>query len=831
MTERDQNGTRQRFDGVDIDRRQFVRLAAATAGTLALPGAATAQADSEKMTETYRFVVNHTPKDERIPTLATFDGRSGIEAFSQVADSPTTTTSPTAAAYGRLTTEQAQRAAEIDALSELQFSPGSNPFWKLEAYADGIFPDPSDAVGFIDFQEMIQGMERLQDQHSDRLRFRSVGESPGYFNLVSGREEPKPVWVAEVTNAVGDQASFQQKEKVLFSLSIHGDERAGAEAGCRFIESLLAGEEQTVGGLLDDVALLFVFTNPDGWVAKYPQYNDGGTGYQRGSAGVEDTNRSYPTVGWLDATHFPAETAGSNLADDYPGIDADVGSEYTERVPDALGIVEHFRSYDNLNYGSDLHGMYASEHMIEGLLINDQFSVGELHDLYEVNRTTQKRLEEAIGQKVQNRQRLFEQLNAQADSDEELPTPQSSFNYGTVYDTLEYSTSGILVSWMAQPVDQGGLGMKAMAHEMAYSNDETPRTWRPTEEFDADVSQLVDLFVDGYGTVIRTFAEHAARDHSARIETSGRSTAVSTTDSLTRTSRDLIHVGRESLTVSEATRETALTGSVVEVDGARKALTPDPTEVIGYEQRSYAVSPFVFFERTEQFTPDDEDTFVNLSVGRIANAGLVGEDGSPTHANVVVTHDEGIDNQAYVDSLDAFVESGGNLVLTDTGVHLLGRMTNGLAQGIAPADVRTEQTLFAIFEEDNYPHRLLTDTREFNDEIWKLAPLGYAIQPNAGEAPITLVDPDAFTGAGGDVAARTSGRVAAGSITSSDGSAGVHVVGTLLPPAKQTHLHPFGMVDHTLSFFGTLVLTNALGYRQRRLVDGETVRTFGPDGG
>lgn len=167
---------------------------------------------------------------------------------------------------------------------------------------------------------------------------------------------------------------------------------------------------------------------------------------------------------------------------------------------------------------------------------------------------------------------------------------------------------------------------------------------------------------------------------------------------------------------------------------------------------------------------------------------------------------------------------------TDAGVHLLGRLTNGPAEGIAPDDVRTEHVLFAVFEEDEYPHRLLTDTRQFNDELWKLAPLGYAIQPDAGEAPVTLVDPEAFDDAGGDVAARTGGRVAAGSIESDDSGGAVRVVGTLLPPAEQTHLHPFGMVDYTVSFFGSLVLTNALGYRQRRLTDGDTVRTFGPDG-
>lgn len=831
MKETDRNQPREhQFEESRIDRRQFVQLAAATAGALALPGAATAQVTSERMTDLYQFAVNHTPEETGVATLVTFESEAGLDALSDVAADAVTTTDPAVAAHAQLTTEEVQEVLDIDSVAELQFAPGANPFWKLEDYADGVFPDPSESVGFIHYREMVQGMERLQNQHSDRMRFQAIGQSPGYFNNVTGEEEPKDVWVAEITNDVQDEASFQEKEKVLFSLSIHGNERAGAEAGSRFIEQLLNGNEPSVAQHLDDVALIFLYTNPDGWVAQYPQYNDAGTGYQRGSAGVEDTNRSYPTVGWLNATHVPAEPNGTDLSDDYPGIDSDVDTEYTDRVPDSLGIVEHFRGYENLNYGSDLHGMYASENMIEGLLINDQFTVEELHDLYEVNRTTGMRLEQNLGPQLQNSQNLFEQLNEQTDEPEELPVPEQAYNYGTVYDTLEYSTSGILVSWMAQPEDQGGLGMKAMAHEMAYSNDATPRTWGPTDEFDAEISQLVDLFVVGYQTVIRTFAEHAAQNQSARIETDGESTAVATTDAVARSSDALIPVEQSSLSVATAEGANAFTGSVIDVDGTRRVLTPRPTDILGYEQRPYEVTPFAFFDHASDVTAGGQDAFVTHSVEEIADGALVDSDGGLAQSNLVVVHDDGIENQAYRDALDSFVENGGNLVLTDTGVHLVGRLSNSLVEGITPEDVQTTQRTFAILEEDNYPHRLLSDTREFNDELWKVAPLGYVIDPEDGEAPMTLVGPEAFTAAGGEIAARTDGDVSAGSITSDGNSGtGVHVIGSLLPPAKQTHLHPFGMVNYTVSFFGTVLLTNALGYRQIRFVNDQPVQVFGPD--
>jgi hypothetical protein len=61
-------------------------------------------------------------------------------------------------------------------------------------------------------------------------------------------------------------------------------------------------------------------------------------------------------------------------------------------------------------------------------------------------------------------------------------------------------------------------------------------------------------------------------------------------------------------------------------------------------------------------------------------------------------------------------------------------------------------------------------------------------------------------------------RVTAGSINDS-----VHVIGGLLPPAEQRYLHPFGLLDYCLSYLSQTLLLNALGYEQRRTVDGEDV--------
>lgn len=84
-------------------------------------------------------------------------------------------------------------------------------------------------------------------------------------------------------------------------------------------------------------------------------------------------------------------------------------------------------------------------------------------------------------------------------------------------------------------------------------------------------------------------------------------------------------------------------------------------------------------------------------------------------------------------------------------------------------------------------------TRPIQQALWKAAQLGYSI---SNEAPMTLVNQQAFEESGGTVAATTNGQVAAGTllpsgaqdtirdiVASGDGS--IQVISSLLPPANQ----------------------------------------------
>jgi hypothetical protein len=184
---------------------------------------------------------------------------------------------------------------------------------------------------------------------------------------------------------------------------------------------------------------------------------------------------------------------------------------------------------------------------------------------------------------------------------------------------------------------------------------------------------------------------------------------------------------------------------------------------------------------------------------------------------------EGAADDAYLSALDAFVDGDGNRLLTDTSVNPLHGMDNDLvwASQFADGDFTVAMQDVARYTERDLSHPLLTDVRPIQNQLCKVAPLGYAV---TGGAPNHLVSEAAFTAgpAVSSVAGRTGGAVATGSLTHvPDDGTGIHVVGSLLPPASQADLHPFGLLDYTVSYLGYLVFTSALGFQQVRVVAGD----------
>jgi hypothetical protein len=895
-----------RFSDASIERRDFIRLSALTGGLLALPENATAAVKNPEFDDEYQYVVNHTPEDYAVPTLITFQNPTGLESLQTlgVVASDGHLAPQHSAAYAELTTAEVQQVAELPTAESFTYSPGANPFWRLNYYPLGVFPEPLRSTDHIIYEEMVAGMEHLQSEYPDRLRLFSAGDSPGLYNQLTDRVDPKSVYFFELTNNVQDREKFREKKIVLFSINIHGQEQQGMSAMTRYVEKLLRGNEKRVEELFDEIAIVGFYTNPDGWVARRPQYvptpgqelTDADPGfvtvadrapgfYKRGNGAVADTNRQYPHAGWMNPAHYPAEPNGQNLIDDDSGIDSDVPPDILERVPDALAIVNHCRTYENVVSCGDLHGMAYHSRWVLGLLSQSQYDAGELHSIHEMNRRINDEVAtvfsewDTIGD-------LQEALSGETNPDPVNGRgflPERSYDWGTPWDALRYTITGGLLDWAGHPRTTGGLGTLSQAYEMAL-----PET--------GGSSHLLEhLQVLVYQGIIREQIRHAALDIETVIDSHGRDTGYVERDAVARHSDDLSFLQKPSQETNSETRTKSVTisqgGKTSEAVTAPSGLNdlsislaqeghepvrvallgpdgsieyafdptnaagihglptwsvskptagdwelrfrnlgtdvetlsvttstvqsngdqPHPRDVWGYDQRTYMdVTPFQFFE--------DYDEYVDGSIKRISVDKVRQESIEKIYDNLVIIHDHFPDDD-YIDAIDSFVEAGGTLVLTDSGVRLLSLLKNPLAGAISEDDVHDVEIFVPHIAERNEDHPLISGTRPHQTQTTNVVGNGIA----TGDAKMTLVDTDAFESAG-TIAGTTDGRVSVGTLSSGKVTGEIHILGGLLRPASQENPHPFGLLDYSMTFLGQTILSNMLGYTQRRYVNGELVR-------
>ncbi len=935
----DERRVLDQFGGSAIDRRTYLSLAAATAGALGLPGTTAGQqpVESELLSDVAEFAINHTPDDYEAGLVVEFADTSAAETFDETFsydyddDRPrpaktVVRTEPTPAGHGRLTTPEVQTLLDMDGIEAIEFSPGANPFWTLDEapYGDGVFPAVEAARDYLSFEETVAGLQHLESQHTDQLNLTTTGrESPGWRNLFLETDERYPVYVAQVTDNIA--TTFEEKDKVVYTVGIHGDEPQGRETGVRLVEDIVTGDAPEFEAVLDEIALVFVFVNPDGWVSRepyteipYPQSDNPFQGVEfddvnllRGNGSFPDdsqidTNRQYPTIGWTNPGFYPAEP------EDAPAF-------FEDRVPDALGAVEHFRTYQNVEFLCDYHGMGVADQMVLNLETNASFDHLKTHNLDEVSIQIGEGMLEAFGgiDTIADdvAVALEEHYFQIGDGEGEQYVPEgNSYNglldWGTIYDTIGYQVTGAFLGWAGVPEEQGGLGAITVAPEMLHSNPNglAFMNWRPYWARHQTRSFRVSM---------REYARLAAADTEATVLTDDRDTAYVGSDELTRSSEDLPHTGgaagsgsagstrtrtesvslsaggvstttiesrSETHSISVQFEPTAVptgelrlrnpAGTVVRRvefdrldDQVRDFVTdlfvtapdaggwtleavgdvgfdvsttiidaediPDPREAWngeGFEQREYEVNPMQFFDDLAPYIADDG------SLQGITTDDVTG--GLDEYDQVVISHDVGIDDPAYVDAIESFLDSGGDLVLTDSGVNLLGALGTGALGALGTDDTEDVTVNFATLADRVLDHPLLLGIRPRQQELWKAPQMGYT---TAVDQPATVVDPDAFADVGGEMAGMIRGEPDAvggpgqgidgnpgvGAGTIEVGDAEVTVLGSILPPASQQQLHPFGMADYAVSFMGHTLLCNALGFVQRRLRDGELVRSYG----
>ncbi|MGI9017180.1 MAG: cell wall-binding repeat-containing protein [Euzebya sp.] len=308
--------------------------------------------------------------------------------------------------------------------------------------------------------------------------------------FVDGSRQQVPLQLIKVTAPEGaslvpdvQPTAEEDRAHFVFPLSIHGIERAGVEGGLRAIEDLVTygatdperllletyetseittqsgsmAENLRIGEVLMRSVSYFVLANPDGWrrgtdVSPADLPLDIPVSFQRYNGNGMDMNRDWPAVGYTEHQYTPwSEPETRSFGQTLQGLS------------------------DNWAGGIDLHGQ----------LIDRAFSftlIGGSQRPYDKNERVQQFVEEAYADA--EIRLAWSSVIKSNDTPEACVPPGTSgsvsddpncdptprvygVQYGTIWDTIDYTVSGAFGDWIDSPI---GLGADGIDNEMSVSH-------------------------------------------------------------------------------------------------------------------------------------------------------------------------------------------------------------------------------------------------------------------------------------------------------------------------------------------------------------------------
>jgi len=363
---------------------------------------------------------------------------------------------------------------------------------------------PCAARTFISYDEALRGLNFLANEleitkdfievidlaNSTDPKIREVlneelgdGRTEGIPNELGARESV-PMYLIKVTAPEGavlvdgvEPVAVEDREHFVWSLSMHGIERAGAEGGIRAIEDLatwgsiepdrriletypsdtittqggLEAQNLRVGEVLMRSVSYFVLPNPDGW--RRGDADQGNGGFMRYNGNGMDLNRDFPEIGFTEPEFTPwSETESRTLGH----VLQNVAERWTG--------------------GIDLHGMVAANAFSYTLIGGSQRPFAK-------NERVMQFVEEAWAD-AETRLAWSAQIKPNSAADQCVVfngvTPSGATNppgdcdqrmygvqYGTIWDTIDYTVSGAMGNWIDSPV---GLNADGIDNEMSLSH-------------------------------------------------------------------------------------------------------------------------------------------------------------------------------------------------------------------------------------------------------------------------------------------------------------------------------------------------------------------------
>jgi hypothetical protein len=326
------------------------------------------------------------------------------------------------------------------------------------------------------------GADAFPGNNLGKLEFSPKGEyqSAGLPTTTLDRKKSDLIVVRVTDESVPDAG----KKRYALSLSIHGIERAGLEGGTRAIEDLVtahttglasrpvvpAGVETgapTFGDVLKKTIIYFTYPNPDGW--RRGSISEGGVFFQRYNGNGVDPNRDWPDIGFSFRPYSGmSEPETRAFAGFYQNVKQSTGAQFAA--------------------GDDLHGQPFADALSFTLLPHGKHDFGKDLRIRETAKTIHRASEAALSWSP-----IIQPNDAPKGGG--LPcAPNVALGemcakiygqtWGTVYDTINYTTTGALGDWFDSSV---GLGADGIDNEMSFSHLDKNIVFDPhTEQLHVD---------------------------------------------------------------------------------------------------------------------------------------------------------------------------------------------------------------------------------------------------------------------------------------------------------------------------------------------------------
>lgn len=406
--------------------------------------------------------------------------------------------------------------------------PDPHAYWPSPAQAPARSPFAKGnascaAADFLSYEDMLAGsayLETLFPQFVDVIRLeRSFGDGTDCTSSTSsadlcsaglpqagvpaGRKKSELVML----RLTDERASDAGKKYFVFPLGMHGIERAGVEAGARAAEDLATwgaceaglapanvrcaqegaiphpllettpAESVTAGDALRRSAIYLIFPNPDGW--RRGDAQNGVRFFQRFNGNGVDLNRDWPTIGFSFRPYTP----------------------WSEPESRSFGkVLKQIRP--KWEGGIDLHGQ----------LIDRAFSFTLLGAGEQDYAKNQRILQAVKGAWADAEQRLAWSPAIKPNSAPKDDPRLYGVQWGTVWDTIAYTTTGSLGDWINSPLGLGGDGIDNEMSLSHISNCGTGSCFIPDAE---------QLHVDGNKSLIYSMVNYALKPEDTTFRVPG----------------------------------------------------------------------------------------------------------------------------------------------------------------------------------------------------------------------------------------------------------------------------------------------------------------------